>query len=454
MKITLKDIFNIPNSRIYNPDSYKSASYVSIDTRTIKKNSIFVAIKGKNFDGHNYIKEAIKKGATSVVINNRKLKDFDDVEVAIISVKNTLDAYGELAKIWRNKLSAKVISITGSNGKTTTKEILSRLLEIKYKVHKTEANNNNQIGVPLTILSAKPKTDFIVLEHGTNHPGEIEYTAKIAEPDFAVITNISNSHLQYLKSKEKVLEEKLSLFKYVKDDGYVFINNDDALLASIKRNYKNKITYGLKGRCTVKGKVKIKNSITNIIIDEIDKTIETTLNLLGKANAQNFLAASAIALKVGVTESGINKAAKEIKAVKGRLEKIKNKNSVIINDTYNSNPESARIAFEVLDEFKDKNKILIFGDMFELGKDADKFHKDLAANINSTNINEVYTIGRKAKLLNQNLNKKITAKHFTNRVKLIDFLKELNIENSVLLFKGSRGMKMEEFLNVVKDKIK
>ncbi len=235
MKITLEDIFGISTAVIYNPDLYKSVTSVSIDTRNIKTNSLFVAIKGKNFDGHNYINEAIKKGAAAIVVSNRKLASLDEINVPIISVKNTIFAYGELANIWRNKFGGKVISITGSNGKTTTKEMVSQILSSRYKVHKTTANNNNQIGVPLTILSTPKNTDFLILEHGTNHFGEIEYTARIAQPDYSLVTNIGSSHLEFLESKEKVLEEKISLFNHTKENGFVFLNNDDFSFAIQKK---------------------------------------------------------------------------------------------------------------------------------------------------------------------------------------------------------------------------
>ena len=208
MRITLEDLFNIPTAVIYNPDAYKSAAAVFIDSRQVKKKSIFVAIKGKNFDGHDFVKEAVKKGAGAIIINKRKLSEFDELDLPVITVSNTTHAYGELARIWRKKLKAKVISITGSNGKTSTKEILSEILSEKYKVHKTTANNNNHIGVPLTILSAPSGCEVVVLEHGTNHFGEIEYTAKIAQPDYSLITNIGSGHLEFLKDKKGVYKGK------------------------------------------------------------------------------------------------------------------------------------------------------------------------------------------------------------------------------------------------------
>ena len=325
MKITLEDIFSISTAVIYEPDKYKSITSVSTDTRIIKKNSLFVALKGKNFDGHNYINEAVKKGAIAVVVQHRKLKELNNIDVPIIAVQNTLNAYGEIARIWRNKHSAKVISITGSNGKTTTKEIVSHLLSCKYKVHKTIANNNNQIGVPLTILTAPNDADFIVLEHGTNHFGEIEYTAKIAQPDYAVITNIGNSHTQYLESKEKVFVEKTELFKNIKSGGIVFINNDDPLLRKFKLKNISKITYGTKGKCDIKGLILStnKDAALSVEVNGFNKKIKVSLPLLGKYNVKNFLTAVAIAFKIGISPKEIEKETKTLIPVKGRLQKKK-----------------------------------------------------------------------------------------------------------------------------------
>lgn len=452
MRITLEDIFNIPTAEIYYPDKYKAVSSVSIDTRSIRKNSIYVALKGKNYDGHNFVNEAIKNGAKAIVVNKRKLNQFQDVTVPIIAVKNTLEAYAELANIWRNKLGATVVSVTGSNGKTSTKEILAHLLEAKYKVHKTKANNNNQIGVPLTILSASSSTEVLVLEHGSNHFGEIEATAKIAEPDLALITNIGNAHTQYLESKEKILEEKVQLFKNIKDSGTVFINSNDLLLKSLKKYYKNKITYGAKGKVDIKGSKKKQES--RFEISGLGKVIEVSLPLLGDSNYSNYLAAVSIAMKMGLSKKDIIKQTKSLQPVKGRLVEKRFKDCTLIDDTYNANPESVRIALKVLKDFKNRsNKILVLGDMLELGEEAEAMHKNLAKGVNSSNLDEVYLIGKLSKkLLNEIKNVNIK-KHFSNRDKLIKYLGELEITDSVILFKGSRGMKMEEYLAAIEQRI-
>lgn len=450
MKITLEDIFNIPTAVIYNPDLYKSVTSVSIDTRTIKKNSLFVAIKGENFDGHKYIKEAITKGAIAIVVNSRKLVDIDDVNIPVISVRNTVKAYGELARIWRSKLSAKVISITGSNGKTTTKEMIAHLLSAKYKVHKTFANNNNHLGVPLTILTAKKNTEFIVIEHGTNHFGEIEYSAKIAAPDYAVITNISDSHIKYLKSKREVLKEKEYLFKNVKESGTVFINSDDPLLKKLDKKYTNNLSFGFKDNPDIKaeqvgltedGRPKLK-------INGLGKIIEASLPIIGNTNALNYLTAVTVALKLGVTKREILKATKSLKPVKGRLYNIDAKDFNIIDDTYNANPESTATAIELLDKIRSrKNKIIILGDMLELGDKSISLHKNLAKKINKMKNTSVLTIGKYTRELNNSLRNIKMKKHFYNRKSLKKFLGQLNKKDSVILVKGSRGMKMEDFVN-------
>jgi len=453
MRITLEDIFSLSTAVIYNPDLYKSVTSVSIDTRTIKKNSLYVAIKGKKFDGHNYIKEAIKKGATAIVVSSRKLNKLGNVKIPVISVKNTKTAYGELASIWREKLNAKVISITGSNGKTSTKEITKQLLSTKYKVHSTYSNNNNEIGVPLTILSTPKNTEIVVLEHGSNHFGEIEYTAKIAKPDLALITNIGNSHIEFLKNKKGVLKEKLALFENVKSTGKVLINNDDELLRTIKKNYKNKITYGFYGKVDVKGKKLgfTNDGKTKVEIKYKNKKFAIALPLLGESNVSNYLASVTIAVELGLTGKQIIEATKKIKQIPKRLEKKEFKKITVIDDTYNSNPESVKNALSVLKQNKQrKNKVAIIGDMFELGELAQKKHKDLGKEINGAKINTVLTIGKYSKFINEVLNKSIVnKKHFTSRKQLKKFIEEMELDDSIILVKGSRGMRMEEFVEIL-----
>jgi UDP-N-acetylmuramoyl-tripeptide--D-alanyl-D-alanine ligase len=322
MKINLSDIFNLTDSVIYNPDSYKSVSNISIDSRTIKKNSLYVAIKGDKLDGHNFINVAILNGASSVLISENELNKFKNLNCTVITVPDTTTAYGELANIFRNKFKGKVISITGSNGKTTTKEILATILAEKFQTEKTEANNNNHIGIPKTILATKDKTEILILEHGTNHFNEIEYTANIAEPDYALITNIGDSHLEYLINKAGVYKEKSFLFNAaLKNDGIIFVNNDDSFLKSETRKIKNKITFGFNGKPDVKGKIVgfTDDGRTKLSIKNSKKEFVLELPLFGISNAKNFLAAITVALNLGLTNKQIKTGVNKVQQVKGRL---------------------------------------------------------------------------------------------------------------------------------------
>lgn len=452
-KITIEDLFDLKGSEIFNPDGFKPSSNVSTDTRKIRKNSIFVAIKGDRFDGHDFVKEALDKGASAIVINRNRLKNFDRVNIPIVTVKNTVEAYGEIANIWRHKLNAKVIGITGSNGKTGTKEILSVLLSEKYKVSKTAANNNNHIGVPLTILETGADAEMLVLEMGTNHFGEIAYTASVAEPDFALLTNIGESHLEFLHDLEGVANEKFALPETVsKRGGTVLINSDDPILKRKAAQIKPKVTFGFRGKCDVKGKITdIKDGRPKVEITCKGRSVSVQLPIYGISGAKNFIAAAAAALTLGLSMKEIKKGAAELQSVNKRLA-VKNLGSfTLINDTYNANPVSMRSAFEFMASFRNrKRRIAVIGDMFELGKNGKAAHRELAADIKKNKINEVYTIGDLMKNLNKEIkNEKITARHFNDRQQLASFLAEIDYKDSVVLFKGSRGMKMEEFVNVI-----
>ncbi len=452
--LNIEDIFNIPTAVIYNPDAFKSIYHVSIDSRNIKKNTLFIAIKGERFDGHDFIDEVVKKGTTAVLISDKNFKKIKDFDIPVITVKDTTIALGEVAKLWRSKLKIKIIGITGSAGKTTTKEILATLLSEKFKVNKTIANNNNHIGVPLTILSSNEKHNFLVAELGTNHFGEIPYTSSIVSPDFALITNIGDSHLEYLKNRKGVFTEKVALLKEsIKRGGKVFINNDDKILKEFGKTVKNKITFALNEKADYKASIKGYDKLARpqIEIKSKKNVFAATLPISGEKNVLNFTAAFAIASGLGLTNSQIQKAVKKIKSYNKRLEIKNHKNFTLINDTYNANPDSMKSSLDILNKIESrKRKIAVLGDMFELGNESKSKHLELANIINKTKVDEVYSIGKMMKLMNKKLNGKTkTHLHFDDRELLKKHLMTFEIKNSVVLIKGSRGMKMEEFVSII-----
>ena len=454
INLDIEDIFNIPTAVIYNPDVLKPMYHVSINSRNIKKNTLFIAIKGERFDGHDFIKMVVKRGAAAILIDQKNLKKIGNVNIPIITVEDTVKALGDVAKIWRSKLKAKIIGITGSAGKTTTKEMLATLLSEKFNVNKTFGNNNNHIGVPLTILSTNERHDVLVAELGTNHFGEIAYTAAIAAPDLALITNIGDSHLEFLKNLKGVFKEKSALLnETINRGGKIFINNDDKILRDFGKTLKKKVTFGLNKKSdyktTINGYDKVAKPLVEIKSKK--KSISATLPISGEKNVHNFTAAFAIAAEMGITKSQILNAVKKLKSYNKRLE-IKNyKNFILIDDTYNANPDSMKSSLEILVKIKSKKrKIAILGDMFELGKDSIRKHIELAKFINKINIDEVYSIGIMMSFMNQKLNEKVKIHmHYDDRKTLSKYLAKMNLKDSVVLIKGSRGMQMEEFVSVI-----
>lgn len=452
IKITLEDVFNLPGAVIYNPDVFKDLSSVSIDSRNIKRNSLFIAIKGERFDGHSFIGTAIQKGASAVMINRNQLKKIDDVAVTVITVPDTIKALGDISKIWRKKLKAKIIGLTGSAGKTTTKEILAKLLSEKYKVNKTLANNNNHIGVPLTILSTNAFHDILVAECGTNHFGEIPYTAEILQPDYALITNIGDSHLEFLKNRRGVLKEKSALFEITaKRKGKLFINHDDELLSEYSKKFRNKVKYGFNSSADVQGKIlsfdaHVKASLE---IKTKSKKVNVSVPFPGLASAQNFLAASAVGLELGLTATDITHAVRRLKIPDKRMSIRVFKKFTILNDTYNANPDSVKSAINILSMYRNRRrKIAVLGDMFELGEQSKKLHESLADYIVTQNVSEVLTTGKMMKYLTEKLKKfGAFSEYFESKELLKKYLKKVNLHNSVILVKGSRGMKMEEIVS-------
>ena len=456
--LNIEDLFNVPDSVIYEPDKLKRIDDVSIDSRKIRSNTLFIALKGNRFDGHNFVKNAVRNGAAAVMMDKKKINQFDEIKVPIVTVTDTTIALGEIAKTWRKKLDAKIIGITGSSGKTTVKEMLAEILSEKYCVNKTVANNNNHIGVPLTILDTKETHQVLVAELGTNHFGEIPYTAKILSPDYSLITNIGDSHLEYLKTRSGVWKEKSFLFEEtVKNGGKVFLNYDDPIIKAKHSRNGDQVSFGFSGRVNVKAKMKNFTDDGKPVIEVSykKKRFDIILPIYGEQSAKNFLAACSVALEMGLSVEQIKQAAKRLKAPAGRLDVQRYNKFILIDDTYNANPDSTKAAIEFVGKIKSfKRKILFVGDMLELGSRTIRLHEGLKDVIIKAGIDEVYTIGPTMKYLNKKLKSiDITSRHFTQRSHLEKFISDLNIEDSVILVKGSRGMKMEEFVSAIKRKI-
>lgn len=425
---------------------------ISIDSRTIQKGFAFIAIKGNNFDGHDFIGAAIKKGA-SCIVKTDKNKQKATGRIACIEVKDTLKALGDIANFWRKRFDVPVIAVTGSNGKTTAKDMIAWVLSAQFRVLKNEGTKNNQVGLPLTLLKLDDTYDIVVLELGTNHPGEIGYLSRVARPNIGVIANIGTAHLGYFGNLARVFKEKSALIHNLDNPAIAVLNADDRFL-------KNEVTRKAKRPFVLGFGIKNQSDFFATDIKQHRQALVFSINLkqkiklqtLGYHNIYNALIAAAIAKNFGLSyrEIALRLAGFDFPA--GRLKLVKSKNIRFIDDTYNSNPDSLQAALNALEKFQVRGrKIFIMGDMLELGSFARAFH--IRAGKDITKVCDVFiTVGRLAKFAGQaakgcgfNMKNIFTCRSSQEAAKILR--KKLSLQSDdIVLVKGSRAMRMEEVL--------
>ncbi|SFD82543.1 UDP-N-acetylmuramoyl-tripeptide--D-alanyl-D-alanine ligase [Lentibacillus persicus] len=422
---------------------------VTTDSRKKTDKSLFIPIIGEKFDGHHYMEEAYNQGAVAAIWDKRKaVPDFLPDDFPLFYVNDTLAAMQQLAQSYRESVAPTVIGVTGSNGKTTTKDLIAAVLSPSIKTHYTKGNLNNHIGVPLTILSMPSDTKVLVVEMGMNHPGEIESLSKLAKPDYAVITNIGESHIENLGSREGIAEAKLEIAQGMNNDGHLLIDGDEILLRQC-RHQKHVITCGFEYTNDVHIKnVKLFQDSTQF---QLATGEEYKLPLLGSHHALNAAFAVTIAKRLGIEITKIKQALTELELTSMRFEMIDGKNGAsIINDAYNASPTSMKASVDVvktLDGFK--QKVLVLGDMFELGDQSKSLHQTVAESIDDS-VDAVFTIGEDSREITSRVktqHQSIDCRHFTSREELSAALKDYINEGTLILFKASRGMKLETFVN-------
>ncbi|OUU80163.1 MAG: hypothetical protein CBC38_01845 [Gammaproteobacteria bacterium TMED78] len=418
---------------------------ISTDTRSIAKGALFVALEGKNFDGNEFISEAERKGAIAAIVSKKLKSNLPQIEV-----EDTKIALGILAKSWRSNFKLPVIAITGSNGKTTVKELISSIFKQTYKICITRENNNNEVGLPMTLIDLEEKDEVLVLELGANHPGEISYLSSIAEPTIGLITNVGPSHLEGFGSVNDVAKAKGEILDYLSPiDGTAIINADDSFYSYWKNKSKarNTITFGTdeNADCFIASQIEYINGNSLFKICLPDKTlIDVDLPLLGSHNILNALAASLVGYISGIKPKDIVSGLSSVKKVKGRLcPLLGKKKSTILDDTYNANPISTKAAIDYLSSFEGK-RIFIFGDMAELGSSKEKFHSEIGRYaIGKCDI--FFTIGDLAKLASIEFGS--GSESFDNKTKLISRIESYLDKDVMVLVKGSRFMKMESIID-------
>ena len=453
-KYLLSDIAKYIGGDLYGKD--KLVSSFSIDSRTISNGDVYICIKGKNYDGHDFIRDCIKK--SSCIITSKDIDNINLSEKSYIKISDTVKALQDISQYVRNKSNAKFIAITGSNGKTTVKEMVAHILS-DYKISYTKGNLNNHIGVPLTLLSINQDEDFIIVEIGSNNLGEIEPLAKIVRPDVAAVTNIGYAHIEGFKNLNNTAKEKFSLFKHIQKDGYTVINNQDKFRNILKRG--NKIYFGYSKNFYNKIKKILRNILyeTNFLtIRKIKKNVFTmeykqtreslNLNLNGDHNFMNAGCAISIAISLGIKIEEIKKKLETFEAISSRLKLHKLGNNInIIDDCYNANPSSFKAAISFLSTINQK-KIVLMGDMVELGKDADAFHLEIGKYAKIMGVSKFLSIGKYSKVASDVFG--INGYHFKDAESLKSYLNN-NLEPSTcILIKGSRSSKLEEYVQFLK----
>lgn len=421
---------------------------VGSDSRNIKAGQLFVALKGENFDGNAFAGEAIKKGAAAVMLSDASV----GAQPALL-VQDTRLALGELAKYWRSKFDAPVVAITGSNGKTTTKEMLTAILSVAAKghdkVHATYGNLNNDIGVPLTLLKMNASHKYVVVEMGMNHLGEIDYLTHIARPNVAVINNAGTAHIGELGSRDNIAKAKGEIYAGLQNGGVAVINADNTYAAYWQSlNTQRKIvTFGLNAQADLTATHQETDGVNLVSLSTPSGKVDFKLRVQGAHNISNALAASAAAYALGVSNADIAKGLASFSGVYGRLERKAGINAaVIIDDTYNANPDSMKVAIGVLAKLAGK-KILVLGDMAELGAEAKNMHAEIGAYAKAAGLTTLYCLGELSTEMVKSFG--VGAQHFSAPEAIADAVLPQLTSSTTVLVKGSRCMQMERVVNLL-----
>ncbi len=452
MKLSLTDVEKLRPAEIVNRGVLKRTKItgVSTDSRTIQPGNVFIALRGDKFDGHQFIEEVVKKAPAAIVVDAAWRKEnpglAQRLAVTFAVVPDTTQALGELAKIYRKKFSIPVVAVGGSNGKTTTKEMIGEVLRTAYSVLSTEGNLNNHIGVPQTLFRLMPKHDVAVIELGTNHFGELKYLCSVVQPTHAVITNIGREHLEYFGDEAGVAKEETELFTCVAKKGFAFVNADDRYLSKAGRKIRRTLTYGTTRKADVRARRIHMNEHGQA---EFELTVKgnasrVRLSAAGMHNATNALAAAAVGLKFKVSKKKIISALENYAGANKRMEVINRNAITILNDTYNANPDSVVAALKTLRSMKTAGKkIVVLADMLELGAQAEHEHAKIGLAVSDLEFEYLLTFGPLSRFTHE-ASKLPFAEHCETKDTLIASLKTLIAPGDVVLVKGSRGMKMEE----------
>ncbi|GGD19063.1 UDP-N-acetylmuramoyl-tripeptide--D-alanyl-D-alanine ligase [Pontibacillus salipaludis] len=443
---------HFPSSRGVASESIEIKN-VFTDTRKKTNKGLFVPIRGDRFDGHEFLKDAIEGGAVAALWDEKvDVPSYVPNDFPLFFVDDTIIGLQQLAHVYRKEVNPKVIGVTGSNGKTTTKDFIDAVLAPSFKTHKTDGNFNNHIGLPLTILSMPASTEVLVLEMGMNHFGEIENLSFIAEPDFAVITNIGESHIEFLGSREGIAQAKSEILAGLRDGGTLLLDGDEPLLAPLHTR-EGVVSSGFdqKNECVLSN-IHMSGSTTSFTINDGETY---SIHLLGKHNVKNASFAILIGKALGMDPSKIQQGLNEMTLTGMRFELIEGKNGAhIVNDAYNASPTSMRASIEVIKDLNQySRKILILGDIFELGAQSEEMHRSVAPSIDPS-IDVLITVGDESVVIAEEVKKHhpdLDVYSYSSKEDVSKVVQPMLQQDTIVLLKASRLMAFESFVEEFTD---
>ncbi len=420
---------------------------VSTDSRTIQPGELFVALVGPLFNGHNFVQIAMEKGSHVVIVSERQIGEIP-ADVTVLWVEDTLVALQQLAKAYLDQVNPIRIAVTGSTGKSSTKEIVHAVMSQKYRTFKNKGNLNNHIGLPLTVLHMPENTQVLVIEMGMNHYGEIRTLCDIIKPNDAIITNIGDSHIEFFGSREGILKSKMEITEAFDHTNTLWLNGEDPLLRPLTSDNYTVVSVG-QGTPYFYDTYKATSlSTSQFQLFADGEVMEILMPLIGKHNASNALLAVAVARKYGLTLREIKRGLESVETLKMRLQVNQIHGLILVDDTYNASPDSVVSALDVLLELPAKRHILVFADILELGDLSETIHKQLGERVNGLGLSAVFSFGNQSVFFHKSL-LSCSAFHFENSAELTRHLLTFLNQGDAVMFKGSRGMHVESVLDQV-----
>ena len=467
MRLTLDDIVLLRPLRLLHADESRRVTMtgVSIDSRTVRKGDLFFALRGDRFDGHNFLTKAAGSGAHAAVIEQRWAETnqplLASLRIPVAVVDDGLAALASLATAYRQRFAIPVIAIAGSNGKTTTKEMISAVLRRRFSVLATKGNLNNHIGVPLTIFGLEKTHDVAVLELGTNHFGEIDHLCAIAQPTHAIITNIGSEHLEFFGDLDGVARAEGELPEWLRThrgpSARAIINSDDPAVRRLFRTFKGSVTYGMNSRSVdlraTSGPEPSSQASVLRLHPRGGRPVAVRLSIPGRHIMMDALAAAAVGRMFRVPWADIRKALEAFRPSSKRMEVVRLAGTVVLNDTYNANPDSVNAALETLRDFPTRGKkIAVLADMLELGARSNAEHRAVGLVASRSSVDYLLTHGEQSRAIHEAATVPFKA-HYDQKNVLAEYLVELVGPGDVVLIKGSRGMQMEDLVTFLVERL-